>query len=179
MKKHLSSHKYYLTFLFCFSLIFGQAQVDTRSMNNERMGKVLEAEVGELGGGLGAWQFVYGDQAVMVVTDEAANRMRVFSPVIEESALEAGQMKKMLEANFHSALDAKYSLYEGFVISVFTHPLRELSEEQLIDATRQVVILAKTFGTTYQSTDMIFSPGFKEEGEDKEKKINEKPQKKS
>lgn len=165
--------------LFCFSFLSVQAQVDTREMSNERMGKVLEEEVGELNGGSGAWQFVYGEQPVVVVTDEAANRMRIFSPVVEEGDLEAGQMKKMLEANFHSALDAKYSLYEGFVVSVFTHPLRELTDEQLIDAARQVVVLARTFGTTYQSTDIIFSPDLKQEGAEKEKKVNEKPKKKS
>jgi len=65
-------------------------------------------------------------------------------------------MKRMLEANFHSALDAKYSLYEGFVIGIYTHPLEELEETQMIDALKQVVNLSKNFGTSYTSTDMMF-----------------------
>jgi len=65
-------------------------------------------------------------------------------------------MKKMLEANFHSALDAKYSLYEGFVIGIYTHPLHQLNENQMEDAMQQVVNLSRNFGTSYTSTDMQF-----------------------
>ncbi len=162
--------------LFMVGAMFPQAQ--GQEMNNEQMGKILEEEFGSLEGGLGAWQFTFGDHLVMVITDEAANRMRIFSPVISEKDIEADHHVKMLEANFHSALDAKYALYEGFVISVYTHPLRELTPDQLVDAARQVIILAATFGTSYQSTDMIFSPGADQEKEE-EKKINEKPAKKS
>ncbi len=152
------------------------ASAGGQDMDNERMGKLLAEEFETLEGDLGAWQFTFGDHLVMVITDEAANRMRIFSPVIAEKDIDPEQYIKMLEANFHSALDAKYALYEGFVISVFTHPLRELRSEQFLDAARQVIILSATFGSTYQSTDMIFSPGGVEE---EEKKVNEKPKKKS
>ncbi len=153
------------------------AQTRVKEMTNERMGTILKQEIGEVEGSAGSWQFVYGEYPVMVITDEAANRMRIFSPITEEKYLEPDQYKKMLEANFHTALDAKYCLYEGFAIAVFTHPLRELTKHQLIDATAQVVNLAATFGTAYQSTGLIFSPRSKEEGG--APKINEKPKKKS
>lgn len=105
--------------------------------------------------------------------------MRIFSPVVAEKELKEGQMKEMLEANFHSALDAKYSLYEGYVISVFTHPLKELQKDQLIDAMRQVVVLTRTFGDSYSSTGLIFSPKTQEEAEEEKKKEEEqkKPRK--
>jgi hypothetical protein len=76
----------------------------------------------------------------------------------------------MLAANYHSALDAKYSLYEGFVVTVYTHPLKELTEDQLIDALKQVSTLAHTFGTTFSSTDLIFG-----EEQEEDKKVNESP----
>ena len=152
------------------------AQDSREEMTPRRLGKILTKEVGKMEGEEGAWQFVYAGHPVLVITDETANRMRIFSPIVEEKDLEFVHYQKMLEANFHSALDAKYCLYEGYVVSVFTHPLRELTSEQLVDAARQVVILADTFGTTYQSTDLIFSPG---QGEEEDKRVNEKPRKKS
>jgi len=175
----LMPHQLYYRFslLFFFLFMMGSAHAQTKEMTNERMGTILKQEIGEVEGSAGSWQFIYGDHLVMVITDEAANRMRIFSPIIEEKDLEPGQYKEMLEANFHSALDAKYCLYEGFAIAVFTHPLRELSKHQLIDAARQVVNLAATFGTAYQSTGLIFSPRAEEEGESP--KVNQKPKKKS
>jgi len=62
----------------------------------------------------------------------------------------------LLEANFDRALDAKYCLYEGFVCSVFTHPLKELQDHQFVDALQQVVNLANNYGTTFTSTDFVF-----------------------
>ncbi len=147
-------------------------------MDNAKMGAILQEEATKVEGQAGAWQVSYGQRLLLVITDETNNRMRIFSPVIEEKDLQEGQIRKMLEANFHSALDAKYSLYEGYVVTVFTHPLKELTEEQFIDALRQVVILADTFGTTYNSTDMIFNPGQEEEQpEDTKDRVNKKPKK--
>ena len=166
-----------LFFLFFHSIVVNGQTASVEAMTNERMGKVLRQEVGSLEGNEGNWQFIYGDQLVMVITDESANRMRIFAPIVEEKDLTNGHMKRMLEANFHSALDAKYCMYEGFAIAVFTHPLRELTSEQLIDATRQVVNLAVTFGTTYQSTDLIFAPRIPEG--DVPPRLNKKPAKKS
>ena len=108
------------------------------------------------------------------LTDERNNRMRVFTPIVEEEAASATQMSRMLRANFHSALDAKYSVYEGFVVSVFTHPLRELTESQLLDAMRQVAKLAETYGTTYSSTGLIFGGEEEEEQEEESKQLEKR-----
>lgn len=157
--------------IFCFVISSSFAQ-----MNNETMGKILEKEVYEIEGRSGNWQIIYGKRLIYIITDETANRMRIFTPIIEEEKLEEGQLKKMLEANFHAALDAKYSLYEKLVISVYTHPLKELQKDQFIDAMQQVVNLADTFGGSYSSTDVIFNPGSQEEDSDsKEDRTNKKP----
>ena len=110
--------------------------------------------------------------------------MRIFTPIGAEEDLEVGQQKIMLEANFHSALDAKYSLYNGFIVSVYTHPLQELTVEQLTDALSQVVILANNFGGSYSSTDLLFGPSQSEEPVPEEeeyldKRVNQKPSKKN
>ena len=172
-------------FLFLFSFFCFQnvnAQVDTLStdgMNNKKMDAIFKAVSSEMEGVLGSWQMVYRGGLVLVLTDETNNRMRIFSPVIEEKKLEEGQMREMLQANFHSALDSKYSLYEGFVVSVFTHPLKELTKDQLIDAMDQVVALTITFGDTYSSTGLVFAPKTEEEVEEEKekKKLNKKPKK--
>ena len=135
------------------------------------MDKIFKKEATEVEGNLGGWQMLYGDRIIVVITDENANRMRIFTPVIEEEKMERKDMHKMLGANFHSALDAKYSLYNGFVISVFTHPLKELTDNQLIDAMRQVVTLANNYGTTFSSTGWVFGSG---SGEEKPR-VNQSP----
>ena len=125
-------------------------------MNNKKLEKALKKITQEIDGEAGNWQVTFNDFPLFVLTDETSNRMRIFTPILEEHELKVGQMKKMLEANFHAALDAKYSLYEGFVIGVYTHPLLELDEKQMESAMTQVVNLSKNFGTSYTSTDVFF-----------------------
>ena len=178
---------YFQIFFPVFFIFFFQnvnAQLDSLSsdgMNNKKMDAIFKAVASEIEGQLGSWQMIYQEGLVLILTDETNNRMRIFSPVIEEKKLKDGQMKEMLEANFHSALDSKYSLYEGYVVSVFTHPLKELTKDQLIDAMNQVVALTITFGESYSSTGLVFAPKTEEEVEkekkEKDKKLNKKPKK--
>lgn len=162
----LKNKSFLLTFLLVLSFISIQAQ-----MTNQKMDEIFKKEATEVEGNLGGWQMIYGEQLIVVITDEKANRMRIFTPVVEEEKTKRGDLKKMLEANFHSALDAKYCLYNGFVISVFTHPLKELTDMQLIDAMRQVVTLVNNYGTTFSSTGWVFGSGFEKE----EPRINQSP----
>lgn len=158
-------------FFLAFATTNMYAQKREKWMSVEHMDKIFKKESAEVEGEAGAWQMVYGGRLVFVLTDASNNRMRIFTPVVEEEKIKDGEIIKMLEANFHSALDAKYSLYEGFVISVFTHPLKELTSDQLVDAMQQVIILAETYGTTYSSTNLIFG-GEQNEKQPKEKKGN-------
>ena len=87
---------------------------------------------------------------IYLVTDESANRMRLMAGVVEQSKM---------QANFDKALDAKYALSRGVLWSVFAHPLKELDQEQVVDALYQVKNLVNNYGTTYTSTDFIFNTG--------------------
>ena len=138
-------------------------------MDNGKIEKILNKAEIQFEGEPGSWMAYFDDYILLVVTDEASNRMRIFTPITEEEEVSKIEMARMLRANFHSALDAKYSIYEGFVVSLFTHPLKELTEEQFLDAIAQVANLAKTFGTTYSSTELIFG-GEKEEDKGEEDK---------
>ncbi len=139
---------------------FSQSAFD--KMSNTKMEKILyrmSEEVERMPGSEdipGRWQVAFMERLLYIITDEAANRMRVMTPIIEEENLEEKDLKLLLEANFDRALDAKYSLYEGVLWSTFTHPLQELTVEQLKDAMKQVATLADRYGSTYSSTDMVF-----------------------
>ncbi|MEO0341270.1 MAG: hypothetical protein AAF242_18925 [Bacteroidota bacterium] len=145
-----------------------------KGMTNKKMGKILEENASALEGQAGSWQVFIHNHVLLVVTDEDNNIMRIFTPIMEESELDKKQLRNMLIANFHTALDAKYSIYEGFVISIFTHPLKELTEWQFVDALSQVAKLAENFGTTYSSTDLIFGG---QEDKIEQKRLNKSPSK--
>ena len=164
--------------VLAFTGLFAIAAFSQKEMNNVKMDSILH-QIGEkVEGKLGNWQLIYGDRVLFIITDQTYNRMRIFTPIIEQKDLEKGELEAMLEANFHAALDAKYALYADFVVSLFTHPLQELTAHQFKDAVKQVAVAAQNFGTTYSSTDFIFG-GDTEEGDNKtkDKKINQKPKK--
>lgn len=166
---------YRIALLVSLLLTLSSVCTHAQRMDNKRMLKAFEKAAIQVEGEPGAWMAYFNDYILLVITDERNNRMRIFTPIVEEEAASPAQMSRMLKANFHSALDAKYSVYEGFVVSVFTHPLKELTEGQLLDAMRQVAKLAETFGTTYSSTELIFG----EEEEEKEKKEEQPVEKRS
>jgi len=159
--------------LFLFIFLFVSVSAFAQNMTVKQIGKILKKETKITEGDDGIWTVNYAEHPVMVVTDDKANRMRVFSPIVALEEINEKALVKMLEANFHSALDAKYSIWEGVVISVFTHPLQQLSEAQIIDAIQQVVRLVDTFGTTFSSTEFIFNG--KEEEKENSERTNVKP----
>jgi hypothetical protein len=94
--------------------------------------------------------------------------MRIITPIAKVDQLSETQLKNALVANFHSALDVKYAISDDLIWSVYIHPLKALSEDQLTSAIRQTHRAAVTFGDTYQSTDMVF-PAAQREDHQKEK----------
>lgn len=166
--------KYPKIFLFLSLCLLSSHMLSAQKMNNKAMWKIFKNVADKVEGEAGAWEVHYKERVMLVLTDEENNRMRIFTPIADEEDVGIHEFKIMLEANFHSALDAKYSLYNGFIISVYTHPLKELSESQLVDALAQVAVLANNFGTTYSSTDLIFG----KETDEERKRVNESPSKK-
>lgn len=144
--------------LFCLALLLAMLPLAAQrgSMNLKRLERILRTHCENLEGRSGLWHADFAARGVIIISDVEANRMRIFTPIELESNMENEQLRRLLMANFHTALDAKYGLYEGYVISVYMHPLREMSEAQVVDALQQVVNLADNFGTTYSSTDIIF-----------------------
>lgn len=139
-------------------LFFIFSPVRSQEMNPEKLKGIIVQVSDTLQNNGNAFQFKYKQKLLICIYDENANRMRIISPIVKREELEEEELLNALVANFHSALDVKYALSDEIIWSVYTHPLKELSEEQVLDAIEQVFAAAVTFGTTYSSTDLVF-PG--------------------
>jgi hypothetical protein len=155
--------------------LFLAFSVQSQNMSNGELEKIIYVVSDTLQGITGNWQFIIDDKLFICVTDEKHNRMRIISPIIEEEKLSNAEKQKLLEANFHTALDARYAIANNYLWAVFIHPLRELSKNQVVDAINQVYTAVLTYGTTYNSTDLSF-PGSNSEIENGSE-IKSKPKK--
>lgn len=107
-------------------------------------------------GGHGQWQFQVQDTPLVVLADQQHNRMRIISPIVDARDLDEEQLRKMMQANFDRALDARYAIWRDQVWAVFVHPLAELSETEFHDALKQVVQLRHNYGGSYSSSGLQF-----------------------
>ena len=157
--------KFLILFLFITSCFFVRSQ----TMDVERLGELLTEVSDTIIDSGNTYRMMYKESLLICIFDESANRMRIISPIVERKDLDEEQLLNAMVANFHTALDVKYALSDEIIWSVFTHPLKELTDYQVLDAVRQVHAAAITFGTTYSSTGMVFPGNSKKE--DKPKKI--------
>ncbi len=104
----------------------------------------------------GQWALEIRDTPIFVLANEQHNRMRIMSPIGDATRLEEAAQRKMLEANFDRALDARYAIWQNKIWSVFLHPLAELSEQEFHRGVEQVIQLRKNYSTTYSSSALIF-----------------------
>jgi hypothetical protein len=96
------------------------------------------------------------DVPVTVMYDADANRLRALVPIASAGGMTDGQMQRLLQANFDTALDARYALAGGRVWSVFMHPFAELDRDRVLSGMAQAVSLAQTYGTTFSSSEQMF-----------------------
>lgn len=113
---------------------------------------------------------VAGTQLILVY-DINADRMRVIAPVAESAALKPEELMRLLQADFDSALDARYAIAQGVLWSTFIHPLSTLSGEEFGSGVGQTVNLVVTYGTTYNSGLFVFGGG--DSAEEQQKLIEE------
>ena len=160
--------------LFTFIIAFITLNISAQDMNPEKLKELITnvADTTSVNGS--SIKFIYNQTMLICVSDETANRMRIISPIVDHKELEEEQILNALVANFHSALDVKYALSDEIIWSVFIHPLKELTNHQVKDAIEQVYRANVTFGTTYSSTDLVFSGNTKKEEKRLEKKLIEK-----
>ncbi len=131
-------------------------------MTNVRLERILKSAEPSTKGSNGRWEMVRDSVPVMVLTDESHNRIRVVAPAADVKQVDQQVLMKMMEANFASALDARYAIFGSIVWATFIHPLDSLRERDLISALRQVTTLVKTTGTTFSSSELQFGPSYQE-----------------
>ena len=143
--------------LLCF-LFYPLGFLSAQDMDPDLLYDIIEQEADTVNVSGNSYQFLYNDVMLICIYDENANRMRIITPIIKREEIGEEELLNALVANFHSALDVKYALSDEVLWSIFTHPLQQLSEAQVVDAIQQVYAAAITFGTSYSSTTMVF-PG--------------------
>jgi len=106
-----------------------------------------------------SWQLSLNERQLFVITDAAANRMRILTPIAPATNLRGALLKRMLQANYDAVLDARYAIAQDIVWSVFIHPLSSLTEEDFLSGTAQTVIAAQTFGSSFSSGMFVYGGG--------------------
>ena len=131
--------------------------IASAAMNNEWLRELIHEHATTIAEDqLGFWKFEYDEMLVFVVTDESHNRMRIMTPVVDVDSVPIEQWQVLMSANFDRALDARYCVNGDTLWSAFIHPLGELVARQFLNALKQVVTLAKNYGTSYSSGDLVF-----------------------
>ena len=105
------------------------------------------------------WQFTVDERILIVVTDTSAGRMRIITPIAESAALPPEALERLMQANFDTALDARYAIGQGVVWGAFVHPLDSLTTRDFASGVLQTKSLADTFGTTFSSGVLNYGGG--------------------
>lgn len=135
------------------------AAPESRALSLDEMGNVVQRLDPEAEGGQNYWRFTIEGVQLTLVYDEGHDRMRVISAIAPAQQLSPEQIVRCLQANFDSALDARYALAQGILWSAFIHPLGSLDHEGLISGIGQTVNLVTSFGTTYSSGALVYGGG--------------------
>ncbi|MCU7960007.1 MAG: hypothetical protein KZQ58_08420 [gamma proteobacterium symbiont of Bathyaustriella thionipta] len=130
---------------------------DTNPMTQDRMENIVIRDVDLIEQQKGYLVFKYQQVKMAMISDVKHDRMRIIAPIVEYSELTAEQKDAVMQANFHTALDARYATSEGVLYAAFIHPLSPLSQTELEDALKQVSTLALTFGDSYSSGSLRYA----------------------
>lgn len=128
-------------------------------MSNDQLEKIIRKIDAQVEGRSGFWRFTVAERELLVITDENANRMRILTGVVEVKEIDEERLTRLMQANFDSALDARYAIARGVLWSAFLHPLSTLDERDFVSGIAQVVSLAVTYGSTYSSGGITFGGG--------------------
>ncbi|MCB1746520.1 MAG: hypothetical protein H6977_02725 [Gammaproteobacteria bacterium] len=102
-------------------------------------------------GGAGQWRAVVGGRAVMVLADPSHGRLRIQAHVTAADALDEALLRRVLEADFATALEARYAIGGTTLWSLYSADLAALDAAGCAAALGQVANLAASFGREYAS----------------------------
>ncbi|MEK6638934.1 MAG: hypothetical protein AABY88_12715 [Pseudomonadota bacterium] len=105
------------------------------------------------------WQFTLGARQVIVITDPLAERMRIMVPIGDAGLLSQELLTRLMQANFDSALDARYAIAQDVLWGTFIHPLTSLDEKGFVSGLAQAIAVADNFGGSFSSGAVVFGGG--------------------
>lgn len=135
------------------------AQESEPPMTYERLGRIIFALDPDAQPSGPTFQMTIAGHGVLIVTDARADRMRAMVPVRPVKGLSEDDLLRMMQANFDSALDARYAVANGMVWATFIHPLSPLQKDQFISGLGQAVNAAQTYGTLFSGGALQFGGG--------------------
>jgi len=136
-----------------------QAQDAAENMTPGRVLDILLAldpETRPSGNGL---ELTIEDVPVLVIVDPTADRMRAMVPIRAMDGMSEEDLRRVMQANFDTALDARYAVANGRLWGVYIHPLSPLKRDQLISGLGQTVNLALTYGGLFTGGALSFGGG--------------------
>lgn len=129
------------------------------AMTAERLGELIRGVDENARQEGSAWTFAVAGLEVVVVYDEAADRMRIVIPIGPAEDIPRDELVRILQANYDSALDARYAIANGQLWGTFIHPLSELSDLEFLTGLGQTANVVLSYGTSYSSGMFIFGGG--------------------
>ncbi len=144
----------------CLVALLGALPVQAHEpMTPERMFEIVQAIDPDAEAAGTAIQLTVAEVPILIVFDPRADRMRAITPIRTSDGVTPEELMRMMQANFDSALDARYSVAQGKLWAAFIHPLGALEKDQLLSGLGQVANLALTYGSTYNSGALTFGGG--------------------
>jgi hypothetical protein len=125
----------------------------------DQMDEVIKALDGKATRTGNSWQFTLEERVMLVVTDATAARMRIITPIALIAELPEGAMQRLMQANFDTALDARYAVAQDLVWGAFLHPLDTLTQRDFAAGILQTHSIGQTFGTTFSSGAISYGGG--------------------
>ncbi len=136
-----------------------QAETSEAPMTLQRLGEIVTALDPDSKTNGFQFQLTIEDVPILIITDFRADRMRAMVPIRAATDMTDEELMRVMQANFDTALDARYAVAQGRLWGVFIHPLSPLEKDQLISGLGQAVNLAKTYGGLYTGGAMSFGGG--------------------
>ncbi|WP_347935967.1 hypothetical protein [Amylibacter sp. IMCC11727] len=137
--------------------VFAQDPEPPMTMN--RMGGILLAVDPDAKVSGNAIEMTIEGIPVIVIADAKADRMRAMVPIRSAEGMSQAELLRVMQANFDSALDARYAIAQGRLWGAFIHPLSPLKKDQLLSALVQTINVARTYGQAYSGGAQVFGGG--------------------
>ncbi len=142
-----------------FTMSASYAQEPEQPMTLERMSEIVLSLDENAQSNQNMFQMTVQDVPVLIITDEQSDRMRAMVPIRSAEGMTHEEITRVMQANFDTALDARYAIAQNRLWGVFIHPLSRLNKTQFISGLGQAVNIAKTYGTLYTGGSINFGAG--------------------